>query len=306
MIKIPTLKPQSDYFSETKKRMESRGKNPEFAITSIPSLNDKIWGIKRQEMTIVGARTSQGKSLFMNQLAWDLADQGHKVLYLSLEMSVCALQERLFCNVMKVPNYKILRGAFSEDKTIQNKWDMFCELANNSFLEYSDQIGRNWSQLDELVTSLNPKPDIIILDHINEISTGNVRDRRQAVDDYLIKFREMCIHNNFAGIVGAQINRSGQYDTGKEPRMSQLKESGKLEECADLVLLLYWEHKDNENKDKSAYQIFIEKNRGGWTGKIKLKIEPEYYNLSDWTQLDEDKVLIASKKFSRTEKDFRD
>ncbi len=68
--------------------MESRGKKPEFSITSIPSLNEKIWGIKRREMTIVGARTSQGKSLFMNQLAWDLADQGHKVLYLSLEMDV--------------------------------------------------------------------------------------------------------------------------------------------------------------------------------------------------------------------------
>lgn len=285
--------------------MESRGKKPEFSITSIPSLNEKIWGIKRREMTIVGARTSQGKSLFMNQLAWDLADQGHKVLYLSLEMDVSSLQERLFCNVMRVENYKIQRGAFSQDTSIQKRWEMFCELADKLFLEYSDQIGRNWAQLDELITSLNPKPDIIILDHINEISTGNVRDRRQAVDDYLIKFREMCIHNNFAGIIGAQIDRSGQYDTSREPRMSQLKESGKLEEGADLVLLLYWEHKDNETKDKNSYQIFVEKNRGGWTGKIKLKIEPEYYNLSDWTQMDEDKVLSSARKFAPSEKDFR-
>lgn len=286
--------------------MEQRGKTPEFSITSIPSLNDKIWGIKRREMTIVGARTSQGKSLFMNQLAWDLADQGHKVLYLSLEMDVCALQERLFCSVMRVPNYKILRGAFSEDHEIKNKWETFCNLAEEVFLEYSDQVGRNWKQLEDLIDSLNPKPDILILDHINEISTGNVRDRRQAVDDYLIKFRGMCIHNNFAGIIGAQINRSGQYDTSKEPRMSQLKESGKLEEGADLVLLLYWEHKDNEEKNKNAYQILVDKNRGGWTGKIKLRIDPEFYRLSDWTDLDEYNERNKSKKFKPSEKDFRD
>ena len=61
------------------------------SITTIPSLNFKIWGIKKREMTLVAARTSMGKSAFMNQLAWDLAVNNHKVLYLSLEMDVHAL-----------------------------------------------------------------------------------------------------------------------------------------------------------------------------------------------------------------------
>lgn len=267
--------------------MESRGEKPEMSITSLPELNDKIWGIKRRQFTLVAARTSHGKSLFMNQLAWDLADQRKNVLFLSLEMDVNSLQERLFCNICNVTNTFLLRGGFSKDEQTISKWKTFESLMENSSLEYSDQIGRNWDEIDTLITNLDPKPDVVFLDHINEISSSGARDKRQAIDDYIIHLRELCIRNSFALIVGAQINRSGQGETNKEPKSYQLKESGKLEETADLLMLLYWQHKDDETKNKNLYKIIVSKNRNGWTGWVKTRIDPEYYRLSDWTELDE-------------------
>lgn len=257
------------------------------SINSIPELNNKIWGIKRRQFVLVAARTSHGKSLFMNQIAWDLADQGKRVLFLSLEMDVSSLQERLFCNVCEVNNTFLLRGGFSNDKQTRDKWDVFVKLMENSTLEYSDQIGRNWDEIDSIVTNLDPKPDVVVLDHINEISSGSARDKRQAIDDYLIHLRALCVKNNFALIVGAQINRSGQGEANKEPKSYQLKESGKLEETADLLLLLYWQHKDDETKNKNLYKIIVSKNRNGWTGSLKAKITPEIYRISDWTETDE-------------------
>src|SRR3990167_271237 len=254
-VKHPILKSQSDYFSETEARMSSRGEVPELSITKIPDLNKKIWGLRRGELTLVAARTSHGKSAFMNQIAWDLACGGKKVLYLSLEMDVPSLQERLFCNVFKIDNEQIYRGAFKREEEIRNKWMRFMGLLESGNLEYCDFLGKTWREVDSLITNLDPKPDVLILDHVNEIMSGNMRDRRTAVDDYLIHFRSILVANRIAGIMGAQINRTGQNDSNKEPKSYNLKETGKLEEAADLILLLHWEWKDDDRKDKNMFRV---------------------------------------------------
>lgn len=265
----------------------ARDKEPELKITSLPDLNNLVFGLKRGEMTLVASRTSHGKSLFLNQIAWDIADCGKKVLFLGLELSVHVMQERLFCNIMQVENSFLRRGGFNHSADVQSKWDIFTNMMNKSYLEYSDQIGRTWEEINLLITNLEHKPDVIIIDHINEISSKNIRDRRQAIDDYLLNIRALSIKHNFALVIGAQINRSGQMDSSKDPKLYQLKESGRLEESCDMAILLYWSHKDDDTKAKDKYQIEVAKNRNGETGKITAKIHPQYYRLEPWTDLDE-------------------
>lgn len=253
-------------------------------IAMIPSLNKMIWGIKRRELTIVAGRTSMGKSAFMNQLAWDLANGGKKVLYLSLEMDVPSLQERLFCNICEVNNVELIKGAYATIPAIREKWETFETRIQLKRLEYCDYIGRTWKQIDDMLASLTQKPDVVIIDHINEIMSQSVRDRRQIIDDYILHLREMAIRDGFAAILGAQINRMGQTETNREPQLHQIKESGKVEESCDLALLLWWPWKDNEKNPKNIFKVTIAKNRNGWTGHIKIKYEPEYYKFSDLTE----------------------
>jgi replicative DNA helicase len=243
-------------------------------------LNDRLWGIKRREMTIISARPSHGKTAMMNQVAWDMASQGHKVLFLSLEMNVNALQERLFCHVESVNNIQILKGEFKRNNEIQNKWDAFEERVTQKNLVYSDSIGKTWDQINTVIESLKVKPDVIIIDHVNEI-ISDTRDRRNVIDNYIINLRAMAIKENFAVILGAQINRAGQGETNKEPQLHQLKESGKLEETADVALLLYWAHRDNKTAMINDFTVVIAKNRNGMTGRVELCFEPEYYRFSD-------------------------
>lgn len=222
----------------------------------------------------------------MNQIAWDFASHGKKVLYLSLEMDVPALQERLFCYVQKVDNIELLKGGFSKNPAITNKWTGFEKLVSEHYLEYCDYIGKTWAEIDKTLQTMKTKPDVLIIDHINEIMSGN-RDRRQQIDDYIINLRAMAIRDGFAAILGAQINRAGQNDVNREPQLHQLKESGKLEESADLALLLYWPHKDNEKTPSNLYKINIAKNRNGTTGWLKLNFEPQHYKFSDYVETPE-------------------
>ena len=250
-------------------------------ITTIPSLDKMIWGIKRRELTVVAGRTSMGKSAFMNQLAWDLAGSKMNVLYLSLEMDVPSLQERLFCNVCEVENFALIKGAYSAVPEIQQKWLEFEGMVEDRRLEYCDYIGRTWKEIDDMLMGLHKKPDVIVIDHINEIMSANIKDRRSVIDDYILHLREMSVRDNFALILGAQINRMGQTEANKEPQLHQIKESGAVEQVCDLALLLWWPHKENEKNPKNIFKVTIAKNRNGWTGHIKIKYEPEFYRFSD-------------------------
>lgn len=265
-------------------------------ITTIPSLDRKLWGLKRQEVVVVGARSSHGKSALMNQVAWDLAVNGKKVLYLSLEMDVPALQERLFCNIAKVDNMTLIKGGFSRDPRIRQRWDEFETLVSSRYLEYCDYIGKTWQDIDQLLNTLHDKPDAIILDHINEVRAPSSKERRQIIDDYLENFRHIIVKNKIVGILGSQINRSGQAERNKEPQLHQLKETGKLEELADVVLLLYWPHKDNEKNPVNKYKFIVAKNRNGMTGYVHANFEPQYYRFSDWEGEDEETEYARKRK----------
>lgn len=282
------LPAQSDYFTKTKERLINRGNQPEMPILTIPELNQKIWGIKRREITIVAARTSMGKTALMNQIAWDLSDKGRKILYLTLEMDVHSMQERLFSLIFSVNNRDLITGKFKLSQQYQREWLEFERMVNERNFIYCDYIGKNWTDINNAIESLKERPDVVIIDHINEIASGPKDNRRHQIDDYLINLRRMCVHYGFATILGAQINRSGLNDQHKEPELYQLKESGKLEEAADLALLLYWGWKDNPENEKYKFKIRVAKNRNGDTGDLYVKFEPQYYKFSNYTPSSEE------------------
>src|SRR3990167_8314832 len=90
------------YFDDFKKTLEKRGENPELEITSLPNLNKKLWGMHLGKMTVIGARTSMGKTSFIMQLINDFINKNNPVLYISFEMTHEELLERLFCLRYKI------------------------------------------------------------------------------------------------------------------------------------------------------------------------------------------------------------
>jgi replicative DNA helicase len=247
------------------------------SITSLPDFNHKIWGLKRG-LTVVGGRTSMGKSSLVLQMAYDLADQQKEVLFLSLEMTTENLVERLFCNIQRVDNFDMLTGKLKTETIYQEKWGQFEKLMNIP-LKISCGLGKTFDDINDLIEILDPKPKAIFVDYVQAIR--KTTNERLEMDDYIIRFREICLKNNIAGVLVSQNSRKVFDEESKEPSLANLKSTGALEEVSDTVLLVFWPHFYNERIDRNIYKIIIAKQRNGRTGDYLVNYIPEYYRFTE-------------------------
>ena len=244
------MKHISEWLPSLAEELYNRGDKPALSLLSLPDLNRKIWGIRQGALTIVGARTSQGKSSFALQIAADLSSQGVPVWLLSLEMSVPSLLERLFCHMMSVDNYSVLSGQMKMDKGIQRKYLKFKEILQDSTLLITEGIGKSWEDIVQLIEAVGERPKVIIVDYVQNIAFKS-GDTREIINDYIRRFRNLAIKHNFAGVLCSQINRGAEEQKNKEPSLAQLKETGFLEESADMVMLLHWQDFYGKKKEEN-------------------------------------------------------
>ncbi len=275
------LYPVSYYRKELKKNLAARGMAPDMPIKSIPELNDKLWGWHKGKFYIIAARPSIGKSAFSLQMAYDQAVQGKRVLFLSLEMTVVDMIERLFCHACNVNNTEVLRGGFSHHA---DAFEDFYNKLEKMSLVLSDCIGKETEEIESIISKMTIKPDVIVVDHLNAIKSSGFNTKLD-IDAYVDYLRTMTKKNNLVTILCCQINRIGQDDKDKTPKLHDLKGSGNLEESADIVILLHWPFKYKTAKDtkirRSDFMAIVAKNRNGPTGFVNLSVNPETYTYKD-------------------------
>jgi replicative DNA helicase len=221
MDKLNNIKHIRDWMPETDEMFSKRGLAPEMPIKSIPRLDGFLWGLHRQEMLVVAARPSNFKSVMAIQIAWDMAKAGKSVYFMSLEMAVPRIIERIFTNQCLVDNGVIWRGALKTDKIISGKYEEFKSKLGKTKLVLSDMIGRTAQDLKAIEDAFERHPDVIVIDHLNEISGGD--NKSLAIEQYLGRIREMAIRRNVALVVCSQVNRSSRSDDDKKPQLHQIK-----------------------------------------------------------------------------------
>ncbi len=270
------IKPIGEVFATAWQEIQQRQGKPEIEIPFLPALSDKIWGLQRKKMLVIGARTSQGKSSFALQLAYHSAKQGFKTYLFSLEMGAEDLVERLFCQLGIIPNFNLLH----KPHEYETQAKQFKELLQDLPLVVTYKIGSTIKELYDVLEDL-PAPAVVIVDYLQAIKHLET-DRLSMVNDYILKFRELAVKKNFAGVMLSQVNR-GAMDAGdKRPQLWLLKSSGTIEEHADTVLLLHWNYfYSGDTKEYDNFEVIIAKNRNGITGTIKAKFEPQYYLISE-------------------------
>jgi len=278
-IKIQRLE---RYLTGLKVDLLERGTEPKFPITSLPEFNHKIWGFKEQTLTIIAARTSQGKSAFSLQLAYDLAKGGVPTYFISLEMPTHALLERLFCNTQGVDNELLQRGEFALNESYIAKWEAFEKDIKDLPLLITDGIGKTFYEVNTIVSSLDPTPKAVFVDYIQNIKTVGGQTR-EIINEYLRQFRELAIRKNFIGVLCSQINRGTKDNSGHEPKIWQLKETGNLEEGSDVCILLHWNWwYTHDDLEKHKYKVIVAKNRNGRTGVHTLFFTPQHYQFREY------------------------
>jgi Replicative DNA helicase len=234
-----------------------------------------VGGVAKGDLWIIGARPSMGKTALMCNSALQTARKGTKVLLLSLEMSRQAIIERMLAIETGIPVFNLRLGILDQkdvDKITAtvNEIKNLPIFINTKFvpdLSYVESIIRNKKSSENI--------DIVYLDYI-QLLTARDEDSTQELGRISQKLKMLARDLDIGVCILSQLSRDLEKRPSKRPVMSDLRQSGYLEEDADLVAFLYRDEVYNPNTEfKNVMEFIIRKQRNGSIGTIPLTFESE-------------------------------
>lgn len=288
--RIPIIENAATIFSRVIEKIKKRTETPElpFCLTQLDELTH---GITKERVTIIAARTSEGKTSFSAQAAFNLADAGHSVAYISLEDDREQLIEKLFCNICEIDNAELKKGF---DPALEPKGKKAEQIFEKLKLLTVDGFGYNFEEVKRIVQEVQPKPEVVFLDYI-QMNDMDKKDRWESISEFIKNLKRFALEEKIAIVVLSQVNRSGV--DAERPGLQHLKQAGTLEEVADLVLILHYPFRyGHATFDYNAklgrgiaeapldyIEIQVEKNKTGPTGVVPVRFIGRHYRFEDWT-----------------------
>ena len=283
----------SDVMKSTQKRLEELAKNDK-EITGISTGFydfDKLKsGLHENELIIIAARPAMGKTAFAVNLAVNAALNSNKnVALFNLEMSAEQLAMRMISAQGSIDQNKLKTG-----KLEHNDWkkvnEAMSELANtNLFIE--DASGISVSEIRAKCRRLATQGNglgLVVIDYLQLIegSSRYAGNRQQEVSEISRSLKTMAMELNVPVIALAQLSRSVELRENKRPIMSDLRESGSIEQDADIVAFLYRDDYYNKSAQEqtniSVTELIVGKHRNGNTGTIELLFERNMSNFRNY------------------------
>ena len=252
--------------------------------TGLADLDKKINGLNKSDLLLVAARPAMGKSAFALNLSLNVARKtGKTVAIFNLEMSREQLAMRLLAIESFVDGQKMATGKLSEEE-----WSKLC-LASASLSQTDIRIDDNPSITVAEMSAKCRRLDnlgMVVIDYLqlmNGSGFGKSGDSRvNVVSDISRSLKIMAKELNVPVVCLSQLSRGPESRTDKRPMLSDLRESGAIEQDADEVLFLYRDEYYNPNsEDKGVAECIVAKNRHGEVGTVKLQWFPQFQTFAD-------------------------
>ncbi|MCD7872116.1 MAG: replicative DNA helicase [Clostridiales bacterium] len=255
---------------------------------AIPSgfgmLDKYITGLNKSDLILIGARPAMGKTSFALNLAQNVSMLAKKkCVFFSLEMTKEQLAERLLSSRAGVPSQKLRTGELSDDEWVRlgNAAGEYEEVE----LYLDDASNTTVPEIKSKVRRLK-NVDIVIIDYLGLIQSAVRKENRvQEVSEITRNLKMMAKDLNIPVVCCAQLSR-GTEGRGKshKPQLSDLRESGSIEQDADIVMFLYREdyYRNEQDEDKqddidaNSTELIVAKNRHGATGSIEMTFDKEF------------------------------
>lgn len=252
--------------------------------TGFTELNRMTAGFKPHEFIIVAARPSVGKTAFCLNIASHAAgenEEGDIVAVFSLEMGEEELLKRMVSINGNVDGNRIKTGELTDDDW--QKVSQAMGVLNNKNLRIFDEAGITtnfiWSKIKKLRDESPGRRIMVIIDYL-QLITGNPvhKGNRQAeIAEISRTLKTMARQLNVCVVALSQLSRGVEQRQDKRPMMSDLRESGQIEQDADVIAFLYREdYYDRETENKNTIEIIIGKQRNGPVGVVELAFIKEY------------------------------
>ena len=251
--------------------------------TGFQQLDRLLTGLHAGELIIMGARPSMGKTSIALNMAAAAAAKGYGVAIFSLEMPREQIAMRLLCGDARV-NMQHVRSGTLRDK----EWVKLAQTVNplsNEKIYIDDTSGLTPLQMRSRVRRIMMEKglDLVIIDYLQLMGAdGKTENRQQEVSEISRRLKAIALELKIPIVACAQLSRANTQRTVKKPMLSDLRDSGSIEQDADVVMFLHREaYYDQSSEDTNTAEVIIAKQRNGALGTVKLNWLSEYTLFED-------------------------
>lgn len=286
-----TVSSISDVLHDAMDRMEARmrGEHSSGGVTTgFKELDELTGGLHDSELIILAARPSMGKTAFAMNIA-EHASVATKAptLFVSLEMSAIELADRLLCSVARVNGHRMRNGSISKEdraKLVETAGKI-----SQAPLYVDDSPSRTVTEIAAAARRIRRRSEalgLIVIDYLQLIEPDNMKDPRQEqVARIARRLKGLARELKVPVLCLAQLNRQAEDSKDHIPKLSHLRESGAIEQDADVVMFVHREEYYHRGDDREAYagqaEIIIAKQRNGPVGQIQLQWQKDFTRFED-------------------------
>ncbi len=230
---------------------------------------NKAIKLYKGDVTVIAGRPGSGKTAFALSLALEFAKNGNKGLFFSLEMGEEQIINRMMSQLSRVPLSKFIdkdevkKLSKEEHQRITNAVEEMSKISDNLQI-----ISGNFSSDEILEVAENDKPDFIIIDYMQLLRTSEGRGRTEEITYLSMELKRIAMKLQIPVIELCQLSRAVEQRADKVPMLSDLRESGQIEQDASTVIGIYREFYYDEEADPEKMDCVVLKNRNGMTGTI--------------------------------------
>ncbi len=254
--------------------------------TGFKSLDNILSGLQPSDLVILAARPSMGKTALALNIAQNIAKKGSSVGIMSLEMSKEQLVERMFCSLLAVDSWKMRTGKLTDDDF--SKIGAIMDELNSMKIFIDDSIGNSIAELKAKARRLKMEAglDFLIVDYLQLMSSGASSvyqsNRVQEISEISRALKALSRDLSIPILALSQLSRAVELRPSKIPQLSDLRESGAIEQDADVVMMMYREdYYEEDTERKGLTDIYIRKHRNGPIGHVELSFKKEQMRFID-------------------------
>ena len=277
--------------------LDNWGNRKKGTLTGVPTgyydLDNILSGLQASDLIICAGRPSMGKTALALSIARNAAlEYGHRVGIFSLEMSNTQLVERLITSEARVDSHLVRTGRLPK-----NEWKRLAQAAgplSEAEIYIDDSAGLNIMDLRAKARQLKAEHDVqlIIVDYIQLLHAGsNIESRQQEISFISRSLKALAKDLNIPILALSQLSRAVENRTDHRPIMSDLRESGAIEQDADVILFIFRKYVYSKNEeDKGLGEIIVAKHRNGPTGLVDISFISQYAKFENLSRIQSDFV----------------
>ncbi len=248
--------------------------------TGFIDLDNKTAGFHNSDLVLIAARPAMGKTAFaLNIATYAAVSANTPVVVFSLEMSKEQCANRILCSQAMVDSEKVSKGDISDEE-----WSKLAvasgELSESAGIFIDDSAGINIAEIRAKCRKLKLEKNIglVVIDYLQLIQgSGNTKSREQEIAEISRSLKILAKEINVPVIALSQLSRAPEARPDHRPMLQDLRESGSIEQDADIVMFLYRDDYYNpETEAKNIAEVIIAKHRAGPTGTVELLWMPSY------------------------------